>query len=107
MRRCEMMSPVSRPDIHFHDGDAGFGVAVGNGPLNRRRAAIFRQQRRMDVQTAMPRQIQNCRRQNLSVSHHNDEVGFQFPQFGDEFFVAGAFGLQHGQAQPQRERFDG
>ena len=65
------------PGVHFHDGDAGLGVAIGNRPLNRRRAAIFRQQRRVNVQAAVARQIQDRRRQNLSVSHHDDEVGLQ------------------------------
>ena len=63
--------------IHFHDGHAGFSFAVGDGPLDRRGAAIFRQQRRVDVQAAERRQIQNGLRQNLSVSHDDDQVGRQ------------------------------
>ena len=45
--------PGVQAGVHFHDGDAGFGLAVGNGPLDRRGAAIFRQQRSVDVQAAV------------------------------------------------------
>ena len=41
--------------VHQHDADARFGVAVCDRALNRRCAAIARQQRRMDVQRAQTR----------------------------------------------------
>jgi hypothetical protein len=42
----------------------------------------------------------------VSVSHDDDEVGPQRAEFGDEWFVAGAFGLEHRQIEPPGERFD-
>ena len=51
--------PGVEAGIHLHDGHAGFRFAVGDGPLDRRRAAIFRQQRGVDIQAAVRRQIQN------------------------------------------------
>ena len=49
---CNRMSPVSSPAVDPHGGHAGDGFAAGNRPLNRRRAAIFRQQRCVQVEIA-------------------------------------------------------
>ena len=63
--------------VHFHDGDARFGIAVKNGVLNGGGAAILWQQGGMDVQAAESRQIQNGLWQNLAVSSDSNQAGFE------------------------------
>lgn len=63
--------------VHFHDGDAGLGVAVENGPSNRRGASIFGQKGRMHVETAELGDFEDFGREHLAVGGGDDEVGGQ------------------------------
>ena len=63
---------------HAHDRDARLGVAVANRGLDRRRAAERRQQRRMDVDRAEPRQVDDVgRRQDVPVGDDDGDVGLE------------------------------
>ncbi len=65
--------------IHQHQGDPGFPGTADQGPVDRCRTAQLRQQRRMQIETAPRRQLQQIGRQNPSVSDGNDQVR---PQIG-------------------------
>ena len=57
-RPLEVHGPRVEPGIHLHDADAGHGVAGQHGALDRRRAAPTRQQRRVQVDAAEPRPLE-------------------------------------------------
>lgn len=61
--------------VHFHDGDAGLGVAVEDGPRDRRGAAVFGQKRRMQVEAAEFRDFKGFGREHLAVGNDKEEVG--------------------------------
>ncbi len=61
--------------IDAHGGDAGHAFAAGDGPLNRRRAAILGQQRRVQVEVAQRRQIDHPLRNDATVADDDDCVG--------------------------------
>src|SRR5690554_387051 len=63
--------------VHLHDGDAGFRIAGGNGPLDRGGTAPARQQGGVDVQAAVGRDVQNGFRQDQAVSGYDHHVRFQ------------------------------
>src|SRR6266545_3022002 len=91
--------------VHFHDGDAGFALVVQEGPLNRRRAAIFGQEGGMDVQAAEARQREDLCRQNLAISGHRNQVGLKPRQWIEKGLVAGAFRLQDVKLFLRRQTF--
>ena len=64
--------------IDPHGGDAGHALAAGNGPLDRRRSAIFGQQRSMQVEISQPRQINHPLRNDAPVSDNDDRVRRDF-----------------------------
>src|SRR5439155_25812635 len=68
---------------------------VEDGPLNRRRASIFRQERSMDIEASKDGQVQNLPRQDLAVSNHDNEVGLKLRQLIDEGRVEGAVWLEN------------
>ena len=92
--------------VHFHNRDSGLTFSVDDRPLNRRRAAIFRKQRGVDVQAAEPRQLQDRLRQNLTVSGNDDEIRRQLPQRFNETIVPRPFRLKDGQLLLGRQHFD-
>ena len=55
-RLAGQTGPVSSPRVDAHDADAGLGVAGHDRPLDGRRAAPARQQRRVDVEELVVRQ---------------------------------------------------
>ena len=60
---------------HVDHGDAGLGFAVVDGPIDRRRPAIFRQQRGVQIDAAQARQRQRFPRKNLPVVAHDKQIG--------------------------------
>ena len=60
--------------VHQHDRNAGRALAVQDRALNRRRAAIFRQQRRVHVERAQRRQREQLRRQNAPVRREDEQI---------------------------------
>ena len=63
---------------HVHGGDTGHALSVDDAPLDRTCAAVFWQQRTMDVDAAIARQFQNLLWQNLAVGNHRNQVRLQF-----------------------------
>ena len=58
--------------IHEYRRDTGFGLAVDDGPLDRRRASIFREQRAVNVHAPFRWEIQYNRRQDAAEGGDND-----------------------------------
>lgn len=61
----------------------------------------------MDVQAAVARQIENGLGKNLAVCRDDEQVGSERAELGDEVFVAGALGLEHGNLTGEGEGFYG
>ena len=100
--------------VHLHQGDAGLGVAGLDRPLDRRGAAPARQQRRMDVDAAEPRQREQPRRQDQAVGGDDDRLGRGGDErrprrrgvVGEAAVEAQPPRLRHRQAVRERERLD-
>ena len=75
---------------------------LSDGPLNRRRAAVLRQQRSVHVDDAERRQVDDGLRNDLAVAHHHHGLGAERAQVLDRFRPAHALRLVDRQAQPQR-----
>ena len=67
-------------DIHLHNGYTGFLLALDDGILNRRCTTILRQQRCMNVDAAMRRQLQNLAAQKLAKGSNNNQLRLQLAQ---------------------------
>ena len=67
-------------------------------PVDRRGAAVLRQQRAVQVEGAQPGHGPHGFRQHAE-GHHDLEVGRQGPEFRQKFFAFQIFRLQHGNAQ--------
>ena len=61
--------------VHLHDGDAGLRLAVEQGALDRRRAAVGREKGAVDVEAAVRREVENGLRENLAVGGDDDQAG--------------------------------
>ena len=93
--------------VDAHGGDPSHGFPVGYGPLNRRRPAILGQQRGMNIDDAMRRQVDDGLRNDLPIPDHDHGVGVQRSQFRNHFRPSNPLRLKHRQAQPQRSLLDG
>ena len=62
---------------HVDDRHAGLPFAVVNRPIDRRRAAIFRQQRRMKIDSPHASRGQGFRRENLPVIADDHQIGIE------------------------------
>ena len=58
----------------MHNLNASLRFAIQDGPVDRGRATIFGQQRRVDVDTAVLRICQNIIRQNTPIGRHHDQL---------------------------------
>ena len=95
------------PGVDAHCGDAGDGLAVCDGPLDRSRTAIFRQQRGVEVDVAESREIEHPLRNDAAVADDDDSVGLESRELSAEFFVGlDAVGLDDGKIQLQCRLFD-
>src|SRR5206468_10110667 len=100
-----------RPSIQLlndlHRRDASLVFAVYDGPVYRRRATIFWQEREVRIDAAMPGRAQEFRRQNFSVRDDNRDVGImrreQFFRFCNLEFLR----LMNREVVLLRELFDG
>ena len=89
-----------------HDRDAGGQLAGDDGPMNRRGAAIARQQRGVHVDHAEPRDRQNRLGEDAPVRGDDAEVGVPAGQGVEKRRILHALRLQHGEAGRQRARLD-
>ena len=60
--------------VHEHRGDAGLGLSFGDRPLDRRGAAVLRQQRRVDVDAAVSRNVEQGLREDAAVGEDDSGV---------------------------------
>ena len=72
-------------DIHLHNRYARFLFALDDGILNRRRTAIFRQQRSVYVNAAVFRQLQNFLAQELAEGSYYNQLRLQLVQQLNKF----------------------
>ena len=70
---------------HEHDRDAGLGVAGEDGGGDRRGAAVARQERRVDVDDASGRHLEDALPQYLAVGGGDEEVGLERRQLRRRF----------------------
>ena len=87
---------------HVHDGDAGMSVTVEDGPVDGRGPPVRRQQRRMDVDTAVKGDLQDRLRENLPVGRHDYQFRRQVADTVQRGLVAEFQRLEH--RQPPRKR---
>ena len=92
--------------VHLHDGDAGLGVTGEQRALDRRRTAPARQQRRVDVEAAGPRQRERLGGQDQPVGDHHHHIRFPSRQGLAALGGAQRGGLRHRQAVREGEFFD-
>lgn len=59
----------------MHGGDAGLGVAVADGRLNGRGAAVPREERGVQIEAGQGRHFEKGFGQYLTIGHDDDEVG--------------------------------
>ena len=89
---------------HAHDRDARRELAVDDRAVNRRRATVARQHRRVDVDQAEPRRRQDRVGEDLSVRGDDAEVRAQRGEAVEKRLILQAFRLQHGKAGGERAR---
>ena len=80
--------------VNFHRGDSGGGFAPGDRPLDGRGAAIFRQERGVQVDIAERGQIEHPLRNDAAVTDDDDGVRLELGELSAEAgVVLDAFGL--------------
>ena len=92
--------------IHLHDGNTGFGIAGGNGPLDRSGTAPARQQGGVDVQATVGRDLQHGFGQDQAIGGDDHHIRLQCRQLLLGLFGLQADRLEHGNAGIQRHLFD-
>ena len=73
--------------VDAHGGDAGDGFTVRDRPLDGCGAAIFREQRGVQVDVAERREIEHPLRNDAAVADDDDGVGLEGGELGAEFVV--------------------
>ncbi len=93
--------------VNLHSRYASNGFAARDGPLDRRRPAIFRQQRGVQIEIAVTRQVDHPLRNDASVAHHDDCVGRDALQLGAKLFVIlDLVGLEYRETEFHRSALD-
>ncbi len=72
------------PRVHQDDRYPRFGAAIGDRRLQRGRAAVQRQQRRMHVERAEPRNVEQSLRDDLAVRCDDERVRRERSRLVDE-----------------------
>jgi hypothetical protein len=85
-------------DVELHDGHASLGATVEDRPLDRRSAAVGRQERAVDVDAAARERVEDGGRQDLAVGHDHAELGAGGRQRGRDVRVPDRARLQDRQA---------
>ena len=91
-----LQDDVARVDLMAEEEgrDARFLVAMDDGPVDRRRAAILRQQGGVQIERTQAWHFPNNARQHAE-GDDDLQIGAECAQFVDEGGVREAFGLQH------------
>src|ERR1700680_4137344 len=83
--------------VKTHGGDTGDGFAVGDRPLDGRGAAVFWEQRRVQVDVPERRKIEHPLRNDAAIADDDDGVGLERSELSAEFVVGfDAIGLGNG-----------
>ena len=92
--------------VEEEGGDAGLGVAVDDGPVDGRCAAVLRQEGGVEVEGAEAGHGPHGFGEH-SESHDNLEVGLEGTELVEKFGGLQLLGLKHGQALAQGVLLDG
>lgn len=94
--------------VEEHGGDAGFGFAVGDGPLDGGGSAVFGEERAVDIDVAEARQVEHPLGDDAAVGDDDDGVGGYGFEAGAEVEIGfEALGLEDGEAEGEGELLDG
>ena len=72
-------------DIHLHHHHAALGIAGHDGAVDRGGATPARQQRSMQIETAIARRVENGLRQNHAIGDDDSIVRIMRAEFGERF----------------------
>ena len=86
------------PCRHCHQAHAGLRVAGENRRLDGCGAAPARQDRCVNVETAVLRDVENCLRQYQAVRRHDQHIGLEVGQLSGRLLIAQRHRLLHGNA---------
>ena len=95
------------PGIHLEGGDPRLALAVNDGPRDRGRAAIPREQRRVDVDRPARGHVENRLREDLAEGHDDRDVGRVLGEALGPAGITDPGGLEHRDAVLARQRLDG
>ncbi len=110
MARFSLLEDVAGVEagVDAHGGDAGDGFSVCDRPLDGRCAAVFREQRGVQVDVAERREIEHPLGNDAAVADDDDGVRLEGGELGAEIVVGlDAVGLGDGEIQFERGFFDG
>ena len=88
-------APRVKPRIHSHDRDAGLRVPIQDRSLNRSRPTPAGQERGVDIQAAMRRQIEDLGFQDLPKRRHHDKINSEGMQRLEDRGRSEFFRLHH------------
>ena len=91
-----------RPRRHGMERRAGLALTVQHCPVDRRAAAILRQQRAVHVEGAARRDRQQLRAQQLSIVEREQEIGLRGAHLRHTCGRVGVHGRGHLEAMPAR-----
>ena len=105
-RRRAQHGPGVHALVHLERGDARDGLAAHDRPLDRRGAAVARQQRAVDVDGSSPGRVEHRPRQDLAERDDDGHVGAERAQAIGPLGIAQPRRLEHLDARGQRARLD-
>ena len=107
-RNCYLVYAVScvKALCHLHDGHSGLFIPCQDRPLDRSRPSPLWKKRRMNIQAAVLRNIQNALRYDLSEGRDHDIIRLQFPENLYILFPADLLRLVYRDVMFKRQLFD-
>ncbi len=63
-----------KASVEEHGGDAGFGFAVGDGPLDGGSSSVLGEERAVDVDVAEAWEVEHPLGNDAAISHNNDRI---------------------------------
>ncbi len=93
--------------VEEHGGDAGFGFAVGDGPLDGGGSAVLGKERAVDVNVAEAREVEHPLGDDAAVSDYDDGVRGNLFKKSTKFGVGfESLGLEDGKTEGEGELLD-
>lgn len=93
--------------IHFHEGDAGDGVSVEDGPLDWGGSAVAGEEGPVDIEATVWGQFEEGWGEDLAVGSDDDQVGMQRAELLDEGRLAATRGLEHWETEVEGQLLGG